>query len=157
MLLKDLYPANIPKEYRPNSWRDVARKSNQESKEFQLLQRMSFGSKFTILPRPLWSSLENWIAKIKLHLWSVHMNEKESCLQNIYRIKVKETLNRSIANLFGDMAILPQENGETVLVGSFIDQPALRGLLDRLWNLNITILSVERIGDQKAVDSAPGA
>ncbi len=84
------------------------------------------------------------------------MSEKECRLQNIYRIKVKETLNRSIANLFGDMAILPQENGETVLVGSFIDQPALRGLLDRLWNLNITILSVERIDEQKAVDSAQG-
>lgn len=154
MLLRDLYPANIPKEYRPKSWRDVARKTSEESKEYQLIRHMSYASKFTILPLRLWNNLGSWIAAIKLHLWSVKMNDKESCLQNIYRVKVKETLNRSIANLVGDVAILPQENGETVLVGSFIDQPALRGLLDRLWNLNITILSVERVDDLKAANSA---
>jgi GNAT superfamily N-acetyltransferase len=62
-----------------------------------------------------------------------------------YRIRIKGTANRSIASLIDDMSILTQENNETLLVGTFIDQPALRGLLDQLWNLNITILSVERM------------
>jgi hypothetical protein len=33
----------------------------------------------------------------------------------------------------------------TVLTGVVADQPRLRGILDRMWNLNLTVLSVERI------------
>ena len=64
---------------------------------------------------------------------------------NIYRIKLKETLEGRIAASFGDLTVTPLENGETLLVGPFADQPALRGFLDQLWNLNFTVLSVERI------------
>ncbi len=62
-----------------------------------------------------------------------------------YRIRVKETLDRHFTSWLDDMAVLPQENGETLLVSAFPDQPALRGFLDQLWNLNITVISVERI------------
>jgi GNAT superfamily N-acetyltransferase len=73
------------------------------------------------------------------------MDRNGSGLPTTYQIRIKGIVNRSIASLFDDISILPQENNETLLVGTFIDQPALRGLLDQLWNLNITILSVERI------------
>lgn len=76
------------------------------------------------------------------------MNQKELGQKNYYRVKVKETLNRSIANLIGEITVEPQDNGETILTGLFIDQPALRGFLDQLWNLNFTILSLERIDPQ---------
>ncbi len=62
-----------------------------------------------------------------------------------YRIRVKETLDRHFADWLEDLVILPQENGETLLVSAFPDQPALRGFLDQLWNLNITVITVERI------------
>jgi hypothetical protein len=62
-----------------------------------------------------------------------------------YCIRVKETLDRQFADWLDDLAILPQENGETLLVSAFQDQPALRGFLDQLWNLNITVITVERI------------
>ena len=65
-----------------------------------------------------------------------------------YHIRVKEMLDCQFADWLGEMAIRPQENGETLLVVSFPDQPALRGFLDQLWNLNITILSVERIENE---------
>jgi len=67
---------------------------------------------------------------------------------NTYRIRVKETLDCHFIDWLGDMVIRPQENGETLLVGSFPDQPALRGFLDQLWNLNITVITVERIEDE---------
>ena len=67
---------------------------------------------------------------------------------NTYRIRVKETLDHHFSDWLGDMVILPQENGETLLVGSFPDQPALRGFLDQLWNLNITVITVERIENE---------
>ena len=65
----------------------------------------------------------------------------------------KGIANRSLASLIDDLSILPQANNETLLVGTFIDQPALRGLLDHLWNLNLTILSVESIPPSETGDS----
>ena len=63
---------------------------------------------------------------------------------SIYQIRIKGALPTSLTDWFGEMKILPQENSELLLVGKFIDQSALRGFLENLWNLNITIVSVER-------------
>jgi hypothetical protein len=76
-----------------------------------------------------------------------------SSSHTIYQIRIKGIVNRSIASLVYDLSIMPQENNETLLVGTFIDQPALRGLLEHLWNLNLTILSVERIPPSGKGDS----
>ena len=70
-----------------------------------------------------------------------------------YRIRVKEALDRSAIDWFGDITVTPQENGETLLVGQFTDQSALRGFMDRLWNLNFTILYLERIEIVEEVNS----
>ncbi len=78
------------------------------------------------------------------------MDRKGACQLNVYRIKVKESLDRSIANLIGEISIEPQENGETLMIGAFLDQPALRGFLNQLLNLNYTILSVTRMEDENA-------
>jgi hypothetical protein len=67
----------------------------------------------------------------------------------IYRIRIKETLDQQFADWLDEMEVLPQENGETLLVSSFPDQSALRGFLDQLWNLNITVITVERINDER--------
>jgi hypothetical protein len=64
---------------------------------------------------------------------------------DIYHIRVRETLDPQFSGWLEDLTLVPQENGETLLVGTFADQPALRGFLEQLWNLNITIISVERI------------
>ncbi len=62
-----------------------------------------------------------------------------------YQIRVKESLDRTFTSWLDDITVVPQENGETLLVSAFPDQPALRGFLDQLWNLNITVISIERI------------
>ena len=66
---------------------------------------------------------------------------------NLYRIKVKEILDPNFTVWFGGMTVTPLEDGGTLLMGSFPDQPALRGFLDRLWNLNFTVVSVEKVGN----------
>lgn len=76
------------------------------------------------------------------------MESQESKHGNIYQIKVKETLKPGSTNWFGDMTVTPQENGTTLLSGRFADQPALRGFLDQLWNLNFTILYLERVENE---------
>lgn len=67
---------------------------------------------------------------------------------NIYHILVRETLDHQFADWHADLTITPCENGETLLIGSFVDQPALRGFLEQLWNLNITVINVERIENE---------
>ncbi len=76
------------------------------------------------------------------------MDDKQKHQPNTYCIRIKETLDSRIDAWLDEISILPQENGETLLVSSFPDQPALRGFLDQLWNLNITVISVERIENE---------
>jgi len=76
------------------------------------------------------------------------MDELKSQQPDKYHILVKETLDRSFADWYDNLSITPCENGETLLIGSFVDQPALRGFLEQLWNLNITVINVERIENE---------
>jgi hypothetical protein len=76
------------------------------------------------------------------------MEQNTTQQSNTYQILVKETLDHQFADWYGDLSIMPQENGETLLIGSFADQPALRGFLDQLWNLNITVITIERIENE---------
>jgi hypothetical protein len=71
------------------------------------------------------------------------MNEKTTNPESTYQIHMKGILPKSISDCIENITILSQEHGETLLIGRFPDQPALRGLLDQLWNLNFTLLSVK--------------
>ena len=62
-----------------------------------------------------------------------------------YRIKIKEDLDPGVTEWFGGLTVTHGDDGGTLLVGRFPDQPALRGFLDQLWNLNFTVLSVDRV------------
>jgi len=61
-----------------------------------------------------------------------------------YRIKLKGNLDPKWSDWFEQMAIYT-EGGETILIGPVTDQAALHGLLARIRDLNLTLLSVERI------------
>ena len=66
---------------------------------------------------------------------------------NMYRIKVRETLDPAKTEWFGGLTVTLLEDGGTLLTGTFPDQSALRGFLDQLWNLNFTMVSVEKVGN----------
>jgi hypothetical protein len=76
------------------------------------------------------------------------MAQHESQTSNTYRIRIKETIDHQFNTWLDDLTFIHQENGETLLVGTFTDQSALRGFLDQLWNLNITVVTVERIENE---------
>ena len=76
------------------------------------------------------------------------MKIKQTNQTNTYCIRVKEKLDHHITDWFGDLTLTPLDDGKTLLVGPVIDQPALRGLLNQLWNLNITVLSVDKIENE---------
>jgi len=70
-----------------------------------------------------------------------------------YEIKVRGELDGEWAGTFEGMTLTVQGQGTdhpiTTLVGPVADQPALRGMLNRLWDLNLTLISVHcDLGDK---------
>jgi len=61
-----------------------------------------------------------------------------------YRIKLKGRLDPEWSNWFEQM-VISTEGGNTILTGPVADQAALHGLLIRIRDLNLTLLTVERL------------
>lgn len=59
-----------------------------------------------------------------------------------YEIRVTGHLNRRWAAFFDGMTITPQDDGTTVIRGPVIDQSALHGLLRKLGDLGLPLVSV---------------
>lgn len=62
-----------------------------------------------------------------------------------YRIVIKGHLDPDWANWFGDLTVNYDEQDNTVLTGIIPDQPALHGILDRIRDLNLTLISTTQI------------
>lgn len=62
----------------------------------------------------------------------------------IYQIKVKGHLDRRWTEWFGGMTITLEDNGETLLTGPVVDQAALHGLLRKVRDLGLPLISVTR-------------
>ena len=64
----------------------------------------------------------------------------------IYEIRVKGHLDEDYwAQWFDGLTVAVDDNGETVLTGPVTDQAALFGLLTRIRDLTLPLLSVNRV------------
>jgi hypothetical protein len=63
----------------------------------------------------------------------------------VYQIRIKGHLSRQWTGWFGGLTITLEENGETLLTGPMIDQAALHGLLKKVRDLGMPLLSVNRV------------
>jgi hypothetical protein len=63
-----------------------------------------------------------------------------------YRVVVRGRLGRTLADAFGHLE-LDSSGGESSLTGTFADQAQLHGLLDRLRDLGIAVVSVNPVTD----------
>ena len=80
------------------------------------------------------------------------MNEKQVSMEpQIVQIKVQGRLDDSWSDWFEGMAITSGccspscDQDVSTLTGRIVDQVVLRSVLNRLWDLNLTLLSVNRI------------
>jgi hypothetical protein len=77
--------------------------------------------------------------------------------RGVYRIRVKGSLDRKWSDWFDGFTITPQANDETLLTGPVADQAALHGLLGKIRDLGLPLLSVERVegGGEHRTASVP--
>ena len=72
---------------------------------------------------------------------SVMRNVEASC----YAIRIKEQINSTMLVWFEGFSPQSTQAGETILSGLIADQSALHGLLAKIRDLNLTLISVNRI------------
>lgn len=76
-------------------------------------------------------------------------DEREFDKPRIYCIRVKGVLDEKWSDWFEGLTVTPQANGETLLTGPVRDQSALHGILARIRDLGLPLLSVERLGEEQ--------
>jgi len=69
-----------------------------------------------------------------------------------YSIRIKGHLKDRWAEWFGGMDITLDDDGSTLLIGQVLDQAALHGVLKKVRDLGMPLLSVNRV----APGTAPG-
>jgi hypothetical protein len=62
----------------------------------------------------------------------------------IYQIKIQGLLDESWSDWLDGLAIVPLAHGETLLTGPIRDQAALHGLLNKIRDLGLPLLGVEK-------------
>jgi hypothetical protein len=67
----------------------------------------------------------------------------------LYEILVKGLPDESWSEWLDGLAIEPRSHGETLLAGPIRDQAALHGLLNKIRDLGLLLVSVKRMGGQR--------
>ena len=73
----------------------------------------------------------------------------------LYEIRIKGHLDDRWAAWFGGLTLTLEDNGDTLLTGPVVDQAALHGLLRKVRDLGMPLLSVNRVkpGEADASDA----
>jgi hypothetical protein len=63
----------------------------------------------------------------------------------VYQIRIKGHLSRQWTDWFGGLTITLEDNGDTLLTGPVVDQAALHGLLKKVRDLAMPLVSVSPV------------
>ena len=73
----------------------------------------------------------------------------------LYRIRVKNHLERTWLQWFDGLTVTHEDQGHTVISGMVRDQAELLGLLMKIRDLGLTLFSVHRVEDEKEDNNEP--
>lgn len=76
-----------------------------------------------------------------------HSNNSET---RIIEIRVRGHLDSKWSQWFAGLEVRLLENGEMILFGPIVDQAALMGVLNKLGQLNLTILSLNEVQNKNS-------
>jgi hypothetical protein len=73
-----------------------------------------------------------------------HRAKSDPSQPMVYQIRLRGHLGRQWTEWFGDVTITLEDNGETLLTCLVVDQAALHGLLRKVRDLGLPLISVTR-------------
>jgi hypothetical protein len=76
------------------------------------------------------------------------INGHEFDKPEVYQVRVKGSLDKEWSEWFDGFTVTPNTSGETLLTGVVADQAALHGLLNKIRDLGLPLLSVKRAGSE---------
>ena len=76
---------------------------------------------------------------------ATHASIEDQYEPGLYEIRIKGHLEKRWAVWFEGLTITLEDNGETLLTGPVVDQAALHGLLRKVRDLAMPLLSVTRV------------
>ena len=80
----------------------------------------------------------------------IHPSSKDDYQLGHYQIRIKGHLDEQWADWFGGLTITLEEDGYTLLTGPLVDQAALFGLLRKVSDLGMPLLSVNPVTPDEA-------
>jgi hypothetical protein len=69
--------------------------------------------------------------------------------EGTFEIQIKGQLDESWSDWLEGLEVKLLDNGEMILFGHIGDQAALMGILNKLYRLNLTLLSVSKVNQKK--------
>ncbi len=63
----------------------------------------------------------------------------------VYQIRIKGHLSQQWTEWFEGLSITLEDNGNTLLIGPIVDQAALHGLIKKVRDIGMPLLSVMRV------------
>ena len=72
-------------------------------------------------------------------------DRKHSLESQVYRIRIKGHLDNSWSEWLDGLTITHEEGGTTLLIGPVADQPALHGVLVKIRDLGLPLVSVNHV------------
>ncbi len=74
-----------------------------------------------------------------------HASAEDHDESGLYEIRLKGHLDDRWGAWFGGLTLTREDNGETLLTGPVVDQAALHGLLRKVRDLGMPLISVMRV------------
>lgn len=73
------------------------------------------------------------------------MSNLEDTNQSLYMIRIKEKISPQVLDWFEKEMVVTTDQNETIMACKIVDQAALHGVLSKIRDLNLTLISVAKV------------